>query len=93
MLTGDSIGQWISRQAELFTEGNPNDDWAANTMLAADPLRGLDGLEDCGGINPGCQLNIDCEDWAGKGFGTHFWAMKAVEGFHKKLNGESPHLG
>lgn len=33
-----------------------------------------------------CNPQIDCEDWAGRGYGSHYWAIRALVGFHDKLN-------
>lgn len=68
---GGSIGDWLSRQAEFFVEEGmgPNDGWADNIMLAAQPDIGNNGLSGCGVIGSQCDPQIDCVDWASRGFG------------------------
>lgn len=57
-----SIGDWFSRQAEYFTLTDPNDDWAKNIIISAQPDIGDDGLSGCGVIGSQWDPDIDCVD-------------------------------
>lgn len=50
-------------------------------MTAADPTIGNNGLGGCGVIGSQCNPNIECEDWASRGFGTHYWAIQSLVGY------------
>lgn len=74
-----SIGAWLSEWAEYVGE-NPNDQWADNIFTVVDPNIGNNGLGGCGVIGSQCNPNIDCEDWASRGYGGHYWAIQALVG-------------
>lgn len=74
------IGEFLANFAELVGD-NPNDDWAANIIQVADPTIGNDGLGGCGVIGSQCAPQIDCEDWASRGYGGHYWAIQALIGY------------
>ncbi|KAK3720009.1 hypothetical protein LTR37_004132 [Vermiconidia calcicola] len=76
------VGSWLAEWAE----GNSNDRWADAIIALADPNIGNNGLGGCGVIGSGCAPDIDCEDWAGRGYGPHYWAIQGLVGMHDKLN-------
>ena len=74
------IGEFLANFAGLVGE-NPNDNWAANIIEVADPTIGNEGLGGCGVIGSQCAPQIDCEDWASRGYEGHYWAIQALIGY------------
>lgn len=76
------VGGWLSEWAEYVSEsGSPNDRWADNIMTVAAPNVGNNDLGGCGVIGSSCNPEIDCEDWASRGYGGHYWAIQALKGY------------
>ncbi|KAK3051185.1 hypothetical protein LTR09_007581 [Extremus antarcticus] len=71
---------------DVVGDDYPNHKWADHMMEVAQPNVGDNGLGGCGIPGGECDPNIECEDFANRGFGELYWPLRALVGMHSKLN-------